>query len=67
MAERTVSASDAGLGPSSMLPNAKVAASRSRQSSGLPFLPMFSVTNGITHGMMASCSNGSSEHSLHKT
>jgi hypothetical protein len=38
-----------------MLPNAKVAASRSRQSSGLPFLPMFSVTNGMTHGMMASC------------
>ena len=57
MAWRTISASDEGLGPSRMLPKANVAASRRCQSSGVDFLPMFSVTNGMTMGTIESCRN----------
>ena len=38
----------AGEGPSKMSPNAKVAASRRRQSSGAKFLLMFMLMKGMT-------------------
>lgn len=50
----TMVTNDAGDGPSSTDPNAKVAASRFRQSSGVAVVLMLACTNDMTKGTKAS-------------